>query len=277
MQKTITKTHARITTEIVTVTPDIAEAWLEKNEKNRKPANSIVARFARDMASGNWQLTGDAIRFDINGLLLDGQHRLMACRRAKKSFMTFVMYGLEPETQDVMDTGKVRKAQDALSLRGLTNANHLNGALRALIAYREGATSSRMVSCSTAEIIDTFERHPNITKSVALANAGMPRTTPRGSLAMLHYLATAFLGQTAAANDLIQVFKTGIPTYHGDVMHVLRERFINLPKVGQNIKHVVASQTMHYAWNLFVEKRSVGILRWQKQFVEIDGVDRSIL
>lgn len=277
MQKHITRKPSQITTEIVTVTPDIADSWLEKNEHNRRTAYATITKFARDMERGNWQLTGDAIRFDVNGCLIDGQHRLLACRKAKQPFKTFVMYGLDPETQDVMDTGKVRRVQDVLSLRGLTNANQLAAAVRALAAYRDGAASGRAMAYTTADLIDTFESHPNITKSVAQANNGLPRAAPRGTIAILHYLSTTYLNDPESASRLVDVFRTGVPSYHGDVMHVMRERFIRFPTDGHKIKHEIAVNTMHHAWNLFVQKKSIGVLRWQKEFVEIDGIDRSKL
>lgn len=267
----------KITSEIVTVTPDMAEAWLEKNENNRYPSKSVIAKFARDMKAADWQLTGDAIRFDTDGRLLDGQHRLMACIRADAPFTTFVMYGLDPLTQDVMDTGKPRRIADVLSLRGITNATLLGGTLRALVAYRDGIYSIRTATISTAAMIHAFERHPNITKSVTLCANGMPKASPRAAIAIMHYLASFHLDQGEAADRMIQVFRTGIPSYDGDVIHVLRERFIRFSGAGQRLNQEIASATVLYAWNLFVEQKTIAVLRWQKGFVEIDGIDRSKL
>lgn len=276
MQKTLTRPQ-QITTEIVTVTPDMAKAWLEKNEHNRESANATIAKFARDMRNGNWRLTGDAIRFDVTGRLLDGQHRLMACLRAGEAFQTLVIYGLDPLTQDVMDTGKVRRTADVLSLRGITNANMLSTTLRTFSAFREGIYVARTAPLTTSDATDLFESHPNITKSVTAVTGGMPKSSPRSAIAMVHYLATFYLKDADNANRMVQVFRTGIPSYEGDVMHVLRERFIRFTSSNERIRQEVAAHTVHYAWNLFAKQKTVGVLRWQNTFVEIDGIDRTTL
>ena len=40
--------------EVVTVTPDIAAAWLDKNTDNRKIAKRLVGAFSRDMTNRKW-------------------------------------------------------------------------------------------------------------------------------------------------------------------------------------------------------------------------------
>ena len=102
--------------ERIVITPDMAKVWLDKNVKNRKLQRHTTSKYARDMLAGAWQVTGDAIRFDVHSNLLDGQHRLKACIEAGVPFETFVIYGLPTQTQDVMDIGKIRSATDTLAL-----------------------------------------------------------------------------------------------------------------------------------------------------------------
>ena len=44
-----------------TVTPEIAYTWLERNTCNRNVIQLVVDRYARDMKSGRWHLTGDPV------------------------------------------------------------------------------------------------------------------------------------------------------------------------------------------------------------------------
>ena len=63
------------------VTPALAKAYLapEINVNNRPVSATARDSYARDMLNGDWAVTGNnAIIFDNEGHLLDGQHRLSA-------------------------------------------------------------------------------------------------------------------------------------------------------------------------------------------------------
>lgn len=63
---------------ITIVTPDIAKQWLKQNTNNRKIKEAVVDAYAKDMLNGKWTINNDSITFDKNGILTNGQHRLMA-------------------------------------------------------------------------------------------------------------------------------------------------------------------------------------------------------
>ena len=64
--------------EMITVTPEIAQEFLERNHNNRKIKPRKVDKFAYQLSQGQWITNGDTIRFDVKGTLIDGQHRLKA-------------------------------------------------------------------------------------------------------------------------------------------------------------------------------------------------------
>lgn len=274
----LTKTkphHGKVHTEFLLITPDIAQAFLDKNTTNRTITGSIVGKYARDMAAKRWRLTGEPIIFDKSGNLRNGQHRLTACVRAGVPFESMIVYGVEPEAQDVMDSGKSRSAADVLSLRGLTNTRRTVAAVRALLAHREGSAARRGVF-STAQIIATLEQHPNITKSVALVS-NLPKSIPHGPLALVHYAASTFIKVPNVADSFIAVFRNGAPDYEGDPAHLLRERFIRSVGDVHRIRPDVAEWTIYYVWNLFKERETLQQLKWAKQPVAITGLKDNVL
>jgi hypothetical protein len=100
-----------------TVTPRMAKAWLAKNtEKNRKPKKGKIPMYARDMAAGKWQLTGETIKFDEKGQLIDGQNRLLAVVEADVPVEFHVAYDVSPEAFAVLDSGAARTAADSLHI-----------------------------------------------------------------------------------------------------------------------------------------------------------------
>lgn len=126
--------------EIIAVTPDIATKWLATNaDNNRKISKKMVNTYARDMIAGTWEMTGEAIKFDTTGRLIDGQHRLSAVIAAHKTVNMAVITGLEPSVMDVIDTGKSRSAGDALTIHGAgQHANHIAALARKIIGYKTG-------------------------------------------------------------------------------------------------------------------------------------------
>lgn len=108
-----------ITSEIEFIWPKKAEEMLENNVQNRKVSQNVVDLFARDMANREWELNGESIKFDKNGRLIDGQHRLLAIIKAGVSVQTLVVRGLEPKTIYTQDTGRRRTLKDAFDVEGI--------------------------------------------------------------------------------------------------------------------------------------------------------------
>lgn len=120
------------------VTPKLAKEWLQKNTHNRPVRPAHVESLAKSILFGEWTLNGDAIRFDYNGNILDGQHRLHAIVLADKPVETFVVEGLPPQVQETMDMGRKRLLSDVLHLRGETNTIVLAATVNALYRWENG-------------------------------------------------------------------------------------------------------------------------------------------
>jgi hypothetical protein len=103
-------------TEVVTITPEIATEWLEKNASNRPRRASTVGYYAAQMLRGQWQITHQGICFDAQGNLVDGQHRLAAIMLAGVPVAMAVSW-LDRETAAMflaVDCGLTRTVSDIL-------------------------------------------------------------------------------------------------------------------------------------------------------------------
>jgi hypothetical protein len=159
------------TATVVDLTPETAQRWLGANTSNRNIRPAVVNTYARDMAAGNWQFTGEAIKFDCAGTLLDGQHRLLACIKSGATIRVLVVNGLPADSQNVMDSGAKRQASDALKLAGYPSVTTLAAVARLALALSKspGAPVSRSGwkgAFSHTEIKDFIEDHPDITEAV---------------------------------------------------------------------------------------------------------------
>jgi hypothetical protein len=83
--------------ETVTFTPEMAAEALKNFGMKRPLSNKYVARYAKDMADGNWGHTGAPVIQGTDGKWMDGQHRFEACVRSKTPFTTDVVYNVDPE------------------------------------------------------------------------------------------------------------------------------------------------------------------------------------
>ena len=131
---------AKIAHAVVMVTPKMAERWLRSNTHNRKVRQRTVAKYRADMEAGLWAMAADPIRFDYNGTLLDGQHRLLALAELPDvvTIPFLVVRGLPPESQGVMDQGSKRTPGDQLALAGVKNSNAVAAAVKKLLIWRGG-------------------------------------------------------------------------------------------------------------------------------------------
>lgn len=139
--------------EEVMVTPEIAAHWLTFNISNRSVTNARVERFKEDMERDQWRMNGETIRFAY-GKLLDGQHRLQALTLSGKTLPFMVAFGLDPETQVTMDTGRSRTPRDVSSIEGLPTwqAGVFGSAVHGIMAVKRGGLPSSATKFTNQDI-----------------------------------------------------------------------------------------------------------------------------
>lgn len=105
-------------TELVFITPEMAEEMLTANEKNRKPADRNIEQYASDMKEGKWDIASSGIiLFYFHGILKDGQHRLKAIIKSGVSmWMLIIRPSKEPS---IFDKGKLRSTRDTMTVMGI--------------------------------------------------------------------------------------------------------------------------------------------------------------
>ena len=80
------------------IDPPLAELMLKRNVANPrdlKPA--IVKQYSEDMKNRCWDKTGDTIKFDVDGNLADGQHRLEGIKSSGVGAWSYIVFDV-PKT-----------------------------------------------------------------------------------------------------------------------------------------------------------------------------------
>jgi hypothetical protein len=162
----VAKLHQKPSASIVMVTPEIARRWLERNKSNRNIRTDKVAQYARDMKAGNWELTG-TIEFDTDSNLIQGQHRCTAVIESGCTVAMWVLRGVAPSAQRVMDSGVPRHAADNLHMtRGTKNAVAVASIARQRLV---DAFGYRGRAISNSEIEQYVDDHPEIELAASIA------------------------------------------------------------------------------------------------------------
>lgn len=162
--------------EEVRVTPEIAQHWLTFNTGNRCLVNARIEQFKGDMERGEWAENGETIRFSY-GKLLDGQHRLTALVLAGVTLRLPCIFGLDPESQVTMDTGRGRTPRDVLSIEGLGKweSGVFGAAVHGIISARNGSPPSSSVKYTNRAVRNFFLENQSAIKSSLRVLHDLPR------------------------------------------------------------------------------------------------------
>lgn len=167
----MTAKKIEVTAQVENITPAKAHEMLSTNTKNRKLRVRAVRSYARDMAAGKWQMSGEPIKVDTEGNLTDGQHRLAAVIEAKRPIQMLVVRGVEPDSQRVMDSGLKRNARDQLDMAGRKNTMIMGSAARlALMEPNAGFVAEPIDQPTNTEVLEFVEAYDaEITEASSMA------------------------------------------------------------------------------------------------------------
>lgn len=136
--------------EIKLITPEVAAKMLKHNTHNRKIKGS-AAVYADLMKKGHWAENGESIVFSSDGVLRDGQHRLLATIKADYSWRAVVVTGVNPSTYDTYDEGVNRNLPDVLCFEGFKYYNDLSGLIKRIRAYENDISQNSAQTARRAE------------------------------------------------------------------------------------------------------------------------------
>lgn len=247
--------------EIYKVTPTVARRWLSRNVRNRAVSQTAVDAYARDMASGAWHITGEAIKFDTNGALADGQHRLAAVIKADATVHMLVVRGLDPDAQAVMDSGKKRSASNALQIGGIKNAATVAAAAR--LALREpgaGLTVERISAPTNSEIAEFIDGHLEIHRAAEMAVRYYPAFDAPPSVLTLSWMRFAAIDMKDCAEFFIAVSDMQTKG-SGDPRLALIRRLANARRNRERMEPAMYLSLIFRTWNAVRTGRSLNKLQ----------------
>lgn len=247
------------------VTPKFAEELLTRNPNNRDVSKSKVRQYADAMKRGQWMLNGENVKFDREGNILDGQHRLLAVVEADAEVPLTFVTGLPIEVKRTVDTGRNRSTADVLAMRGgVPSPRYAGSIVRLLIAlrYEESGKSAANATITNTDVLDFIDGNPTILGVVeqALIVAKETGLNPASAGAALFQ---TFSANPSKAQEFFDGLVSGIGYENGDPRLALRRYAFN--NRSNAMGHKVAAYCAYIkAWNAFLKGDSIQIMRVSK-------------
>lgn len=255
------------------IDPQVAETYLETISANRRTRAGKIDQYARDMSTGRWH--SSVLRFDTEGRLVDGQHRLWAVIVSGSAQVFYVERGLSEDAVKTIDQGLSRTAGDVLAISGEASAISLASAIRYARWFEKhpglAPSSQTREPFSPEEIIDYLKDNPGLRDAVRQGKALAKAIPYSGSLAAaLQHL------ETKRNPELAKVFwdqmALGVEMKARTGPYLLRELVISdrlLPRDERMSVNTIAAVSIK-AWNAWEQGREMKVLRWVRgpQFAE---------
>ena len=245
---------------------DLASLLLSRNmDRNRAIKEFRVSDYANDMNRCAFIENGETIKIDVDGFMIDGQHRCRARILCGHKLLTnpviSVAFGLDRACISTIDQGSKRTTGDALHFDGVRSSNAVAAVASYICAYeRKGTASSiprdratRSIIIETAKKYDVeiqdcirlvYSHRSYVIKPPSFASFCLfvLRKTKKNGADI--YMADLFMRRLFSGDDLKK----------DDPIYVLRESLIRRPRLQVNEKFEIILR----AWNLFRSGKSAG-------------------
>ena len=257
----------KITTKVVNVTPVMAKNWLDKyNTRNRHLRDGAIKNFAEDMKSGRWALTHQGIAFYDDGVLADGQHRLLAVVKANVDVPFIVTHGLPKQAGAVVDQHSKRQAHDAIAIGGLSEGTNRNiVAIARFLMSRLGVDTKPRSVHKIAEFVN--KHHEALTKIDRMVLSKKRQVTHAGILAV--YVCALLAGESEEkVARFARVMFTGEPAgAHENSAIRLREYLLMTPNAWVGSVRTETCKRAMRAIHSFVRDTPMARLTLPQEFI----------
>jgi hypothetical protein len=260
----------------IRVSPRMAAKWLMKNKNNRPLSQTRVDYYCDMLLNKKWMITGEAIKFDWDGNLLDGQHRLAACVKSKASFKTVVIRGLDPNSFMFMDETMPRGNAHRLHCAHEKNSAVLGTAINRAIVVDRGGIGKRKIRPD--EVFSFLNDNPKIRDSASLSKSMEKKTTAvkPATFTALHYLFSK--AGPEINNTFWERVAEGIGLKRGMPEMVLRSRLLKDSASQAKLREIVIMALIIKTWNSVVLGKPLKGLQWRdgEPFPKIVKAARSL-
>lgn len=251
------------------ITPKIAAEYLSTNSKsNRKIRQGYVDFLATEMVSGRWiSESAESIKFNRQGVLIDGQHRLSALIKANKTLYFLVARNLHEQTFKVIDTGISRSGADVFMIEGIKNANSMAAGVKVFyVLENTGSTDpTRTSRISNSVILNMYKDSPDYwhmwhSKSMKWYNDFSHLISNSIILGFAVFLDKNSRHRSKIDDFFNQLCMDGMT--QDKSIKLLRKKLIENKVKTEKLTHRYKFIYMIKTWNCFVQNKQINVLKF---------------
>lgn len=236
---------------VETIDQQKADEYLGKRGHNRPLSASHLVDLENRQKRGEWKFNAaDAIVFDTNEELRNGQHRLQMVLATAIPMDAIVVRNAPVDSFLVYDDGKKRSISDVLFINGETNSILLGEALRHVWLYLSRALPN--AGATKQQLTDLLQMHPTIKDVIAFDLLLFQRgNLDRGVITGMHWIFRQI--DQDRADRFISQYITGLGYDRGDgsdASYVLRE-LVNKFHMVKKLPELTRRQKMALFVNAF--------------------------
>lgn len=257
--------------ERIEVTPEVAQEWLQTIAANRRLSKVNLENLTKAMEEDRWHDDGSTIKFDKNGRLIDGQHRLRALIDTGKSMTFLVVFGVKPEAMTTLDTGKSRSRGDVLAIHDptLADVNSIAAAATIMLRWEQGVRGNNLRNSylSNDEVVQFYDRNKD---TIITASRNGRRLANHTKAASAQAFALAYWLLTGVDSEDGEFFwdrvVDGAGLEPGNPIYALREllqREARQAKTRERLRADIAVALMIKAWNAYRSGDTIKLLHFK--------------
>ncbi len=252
----------------VNMSPEMAADILHsRNGKNRNLSEELVKRLVSALIADKWTFNGQPIVFDDSGSLIDGQHRLSAIVRAKRSAECLVVTDIsDPMAFHTIDDGKKRGLFCNISSMGFSNSKVVASIGKLFYTFCHSKDLTRFVISTHTEqniiLAEFISKIPEINEAALLAN----RTSKLCNASVLGAALLIFLKIDPEKARLFHnmLCESEYP-YPDHPVKQLHNRLFRDRLSSNKLNNLERLALIFKAWNYFMKGKSVKEIRWSRR------------
>lgn len=260
----IKATKTQSSSIVLYISPEVARWILDNlNTRNRNKRKAKIRMYSQDQTDEEWMLTGDTIKFDWEGLLIDGQNRLSSIIKSGLTTESHVVFGIDPAAYRVIDHGAGRNGGDTFKTANIEYPGITSRAVRWLWIFNNPKVD-RSTSLSDRAILDYYEKMINkaaLKSHVQQAMKMINGTIPHGTLAAMLYL------MEKKDPKLVKIFTEDLQKGNRGAGTLLKYLYQIKSSPGMRVKETHVTALTILAWNAYRRdaKVTLKLLTWNEE------------
>lgn len=268
-----------VTSQVETITPEMAKEYLMFNNVNRPLNKKIVDFYAKQMAKGQWRVNGEAICFTRDGNMANGQHRLNAIIKCGRPIQILVVRGCDEDSFITYDSGRNRKISDAFALSGILNYINISSIItRYFLLHndlnaisKEGRSSGANLKGdkkkSRKDFLDEYELSPELyQKAYRLAKSCVDKMRLM-KVSEVGGLYVYLIKDKGHSEDVVESFFRMLffkENILNNTIHTLRDKIIQDRMSNNTMTARYKSAIIAKTWNAYITGKELKVLLWSE-------------